>query len=97
MAIDSEMRKPYFILLTYPIFSSMYCPLLVVVYMHGKFPLYSNALPFELTAYTGFFFKQTKWQNHYKLIHISEGTGVRTPVMTSGLTISAFCPVISHF
>ncbi|AES65212.1 hypothetical protein MTR_2g036720 [Medicago truncatula] len=34
---------------------------------------------------------KTKWQRHYKLTHTSGGTGVRTPVMTSGLTISAFC------
>ncbi|AES65218.1 transmembrane protein, putative [Medicago truncatula] len=36
----------------------------------------------------------TKWQSHYKLIHTSGGTWVRTPVMTSGLTISAFCQLI---
>ncbi|AES68856.1 hypothetical protein MTR_3g016240 [Medicago truncatula] len=34
---------------------------------------------------------ETNWQSHYKLTHTSEGTGVRTPVMASGLTISAFC------
>jgi len=34
--------------------------------------------------------RQTKWQSHYKLIHTSGGTGVRTPVMTFGLIISTF-------
>ncbi|KEH34717.1 hypothetical protein MTR_3g067925 [Medicago truncatula] len=29
--------------------------------------------------------------SHYKLTHTSGGIGVRTPVMASGLTISAFC------
>ncbi|AES67143.1 hypothetical protein MTR_2g087370 [Medicago truncatula] len=36
----------------------------------------------------------TKWQSHYKLTHTSGGTGVRTPVIASGLTISAFCQLI---
>ena len=34
-----------------------------------------------------------KWQSHYKLTHTSGGTGVRTLVITSGLTISTFLPV----
>ncbi|AES64652.1 hypothetical protein MTR_2g028210 [Medicago truncatula] len=32
----------------------------------------------------------TKWQSHNKLTHTSGDTGVRTPVMASGLTMSAF-------
>jgi len=40
-----------------------------------------------------FFGRQTKWQSHYKLTHINGGTGVRTPIMASGLTISAFLSV----
>ncbi|KEH33669.1 hypothetical protein MTR_3g450490 [Medicago truncatula] len=32
----------------------------------------------------------TKWQSHYKFTHTSGGSGVRTSVMASGLTISAF-------
>ncbi|KEH29466.1 hypothetical protein MTR_4g037095 [Medicago truncatula] len=37
--------------------------------------------------------RKTKWQSHYKLTHTSGGTGVRTSVMASGLTISTFLPV----
>jgi len=38
-----------------------------------------------------FFWYIDEMTKSYKLTRTSGGTGVQTPVMTSGLTISAFC------